>query len=50
MGISPLHTLVLVNNGKGTTRELLAFAEIIKEKVKNEYNILLEIEPTIVRS
>jgi len=42
------HSLVLVTNGKATQSEVLNFAEDIKEKVFEVFNISLEIEPTVI--
>ena len=42
------HSLVLVTNAKATQEEVLNFAENIKDKVFEVFNISLEIEPTII--
>lgn len=47
VGVSARHCLALVNYG-GTTRELLALAEEIREGVYARFGVLLEIEPDIV--
>jgi UDP-N-acetylenolpyruvoylglucosamine reductase len=38
----------LVTNAKATQEEVLNFAENIKDKVFEVFNISLEIEPTII--
>ena len=48
VGISPHHTLALVNYGKATAREVMNFAEEIQNQVKNKFGIDLEIEPDII--
>ncbi len=45
VGISPKHSLALVNLGGGTTKELLAFADEIQRGVFAEFNVRLEPEP-----
>jgi UDP-N-acetylmuramate dehydrogenase len=47
-GISRNHTLALVNRG-GTTKELLALAEEIKNTVFGKFGIKLNIEPFIIK-
>ncbi|MBI3251166.1 MAG: UDP-N-acetylmuramate dehydrogenase [Candidatus Andersenbacteria bacterium] len=47
VGISPNHSLALVNYG-GTTKELLAVATTIQKKVKELFDITLELEPVAV--
>ena len=42
------HSLVLVTNSLATQEEVLSFAENIKEKINEVFNITLEIEPTII--
>lgn len=48
VGISPNHLLAIVNYS-GTSREILEFAENIRNKVAEKFNINLEIEPVIVK-
>jgi UDP-N-acetylmuramate dehydrogenase len=45
VGISTRHTLALVNLGKATTSEVLAFASAVRDKVKETFGVALEIEP-----
>ena len=48
VGISPFHALVLVTYPGATAHELLAFVEEIRAKVKNRFDIMLDIEPELV--
>ena len=48
IAISPLHTLVLTNRGRGTTRELLALAHEIADGVSNRFDVKLHPEPVLV--
>jgi UDP-N-acetylmuramate dehydrogenase len=47
-GISPVHTLSLVNLGGATARDMRAFVREIQNAVKERFGILLEPEVTIV--
>lgn len=47
-GISKKHSLALVNYGC-TAKSLLNLAEEIREKVKNNFGIILQIEPDVVK-
>ena len=49
VGISEKHTLALVNRG-GTTKNLLEFAEKIRETIFNKFDIELQSEPEIIKS
>ena len=42
------HALVLISNGKATQREILSFANNIKDAVNETFNISLDIEPTVI--
>ena len=42
------YSFVLVNYGHAKGKEILDFANLIKEKIKAAYNITLEIEVTIL--
>jgi len=42
------HALVLISNGKATQREILSFANNIKDVVNETFNISLDIEPTVI--
>ena len=42
------HALVLVSNGKATQREILSFANNIKDVINETFNISLDIEPTVI--
>ena len=42
------HALVLSSNGKATQREILSFANNIKDVVNETFNISLDIEPTVI--
>ncbi len=48
IAISPLHTLVLTNRGRGSTRELLALAHEIADGVSNRFGVKLHPEPVLV--
>ena len=48
VGLSAHHALALVNYG-GTTEELLALAEEIREAVYARFGLWLEVEPEVVR-
>ena len=42
------HALVLISNGKATQREILSFANNIKDVINETFNISLDIEPTVI--
>lgn len=44
VGVSDKHSLVLVNYGKGTAREIMVLAEDIKKTVKDRFEVELELE------
>jgi len=46
--VSTKHTLALTNRGEGTTTELLELARLIRERVRDQFSIELEPEPTLV--
>lgn len=48
VGVYKKQALVLVNHGKATQTEILNFAQIIQNKVKQQYNIELTVEPMVV--
>lgn len=48
VGISPHHTLAIVNYGGATAREVMNFAAEIQANIKNKFTIDLEIEPDII--
>ncbi len=48
VGLSAHHALALVNYG-GTTEELLALAEEIRERVYARFGLWLEVEPEVVK-
>lgn len=47
-GISEKHSLVLVNYGNATGKDILAMAEKVKAAVKRRYGVTLELEPVIL--
>jgi len=47
VGVHHKQALVLVNHGGASSSELLGLARRIQQDIKNKFNILLEIEPTI---
>lgn len=48
IGISSKHALCLVHHGGGTTRELLAFADEIRARVRDRFGVVLEREPQLL--
>ncbi len=49
VGVSSRHSLALVHHGGGSARELLAFAERIRESVRSQWGVTLEFEPVQLR-
>jgi len=47
-GISSRHTLALVHHGGGTTRELLAFADHVRDTVERRFGVRLQREPVLI--
>ena len=47
-GVSEKHSLVLVNYGNATGKDILAMAENVKAAVKRRYGVTLEPEPVIL--
>ena len=47
-GVSQRHTLVLINHGAATGRDVLALAESIKTRVADRFGVALETEPRIL--
>ena len=48
IGVWEEHPLILVNHGNGTGQDLLQLVDSIKNSVKEEFKINLEVEPRIV--
>lgn len=48
-GVSTNHALALVHHGGGTTVELLAFADEIRDRVRDRFGITLEREPRLLQ-
>lgn len=48
VAISSKHSLALINEGTGTTKELLELAKLIQDQVIAKYGIHLEVEPTLI--
>jgi UDP-N-acetylmuramate dehydrogenase len=48
VGISRKHALAIVNRGGATAAEVLAFARMIREKVRELWGMALEMEPVVV--
>ena len=42
------HALILISNGKASQKDILNFANNIKEVVMKTFNISLDIEPTVI--
>jgi UDP-N-acetylmuramate dehydrogenase len=48
VGLSSNHTLALINRGQATAREIIAFAQRIRQRVYDAFGILLVPEPSLV--
>jgi UDP-N-acetylmuramate dehydrogenase len=48
VGISSRHTLALVHHGGGTTSELLALADHVRDTVERRFGVRLQREPVVV--
>jgi len=48
VGISSRHSLALVHHGGGTTAELLAFADRVRDTVERRFGVRLQREPVLV--
>jgi UDP-N-acetylmuramate dehydrogenase len=48
VGISSKHTLALVNRGGATTADLLALARELRDGVRQQFGVELQVEPTLV--
>jgi len=48
VGLSTRHALALVHHGGGTTSELLAFADEIRDRVQERFGVELEREPRLL--
>jgi UDP-N-acetylmuramate dehydrogenase len=48
VGISSRHTLALVHHGGGTTRELLALAREVGDRVLERWGVALALEPVVL--
>jgi UDP-N-acetylmuramate dehydrogenase len=48
IGVSTKHTLALVNRGGGTTTELVALARELRDGVRDQFGVQLQVEPTLV--
>ena len=48
VGVYENQALVLVNHGNGTAQDILGLAKCIQDKVRKEFGVSLEIEPTIL--
>ena len=42
------HALILISNGKASQKDILNFANNIREVVMKTFNISLDIEPTVI--
>ncbi|MFO0712636.1 MAG: UDP-N-acetylmuramate dehydrogenase [Sandaracinus sp.] len=48
VGVSSAHALALVHHGGGTTRELLALAAHVQDRVRESFGVELEREPVLL--
>jgi UDP-N-acetylmuramate dehydrogenase len=48
VGVSSKHTLSLVHHGDGSSSELLALAELVRERVQNVFGVQLTAEPVLM--
>lgn len=48
VAISSKHSLALINQGNGTTKELIDLAKLIQNQVIAKYGINLQVEPTLL--
>jgi UDP-N-acetylmuramate dehydrogenase len=48
VGVSSRHALALVHHGGGTTSELLAFADEVRDRVRDRFGVELEREPRLL--
>lgn len=48
--ISPIHANFIVNKGNATAEQVLELIELVQEKVKNQFHVLLESEVRVVLS
>ena len=48
VAISEKHALILINKGNGTSTSLLQLAQLIQNTVKDQFNIMLQLEPEII--
>ena len=48
VGVSSKHALALVHHGGGTTSELLALANEIRDRVRDRFGVVLEREPRLL--
>ena len=48
IGVSSKHALALVHHGGGTTTELLAFADEIRQRVLDGFGVTLDREPRLL--
>ncbi len=49
VGVSSNHALALVHHGGGTTAELLAFGDEVRQRVEDRFGVRLEREPRLLR-
>jgi UDP-N-acetylmuramate dehydrogenase len=48
VGVHPQQALVLVHHGQGSGAELLQFATLLREDIRQRYGVTLEMEPVVV--
>ena len=48
VGLSTKHTLALVNHGGASTSDLVSFARLIRNGVREAFGVTLEVEPALV--
>lgn len=48
VGISPYHTLILVNSDGGTAQELVDFAAVVRQRVMDRFGVVLQPEARLI--
>ena len=48
VGLSTRHTLAIVNRGGATARQVIAFARVVRDRVRDRFGLTLRPEPVLV--